>query len=157
MSLPAGRPADFTRHSIVARVSSNASDCIRVLAAVVVDDGRYLICQRPLDKRHGGLWEFPGGKIETGESLLMAAARELHEELDVHVTGVDSVLFSVADPGSPFVIEFVPTSIEGTPVCQEHTDLTWASLDELESLNLAPSDRRFVEHLKARAVGSNAR
>ena len=129
-------------------MSVTGSETIRVLAAVVVNNGRYLVCQRPPHKRHGGLWEFPGGKLEAGETLLMAAKREMLEELAVRVTNVGPTAFSVADPGSPFVIEFVPTSIEGTPVCQEHTDLSWATLDELEGLDLAPSDRRFVQHLK---------
>jgi 8-oxo-dGTP pyrophosphatase MutT (NUDIX family) len=53
---------------------SAASDSfISVLAAVITHQSRYLVCQRPLSKRHGGLWEFPGGKIEPGESLLDAA------------------------------------------------------------------------------------
>jgi mutator protein MutT len=128
-------------------MSATELQSIRVLAAVVVRNDRYLVCQRPPQKRHGGLWEFPGGKLEAGETLLMAAQRELLEELDVEVRSIGPTAFSVADPGSPFVIEFVPTSIEGTPVCQEHTDLAWATLDELEDLDLAPSDRRFVRSL----------
>jgi mutator protein MutT len=120
---------------------------IRVLAAVVVNNGRYLVCQRPPHKRHGGLWEFPGGKLEAGETLLMAAKREMLEELDVEVRSVGPAAFSVGDPGSPFVIEFVPTSISGEPVCQEHTDLRWATLAELSEMDLAPSDRQFLRFL----------
>ena len=48
---------------------------MRVLAAVVRRDDRYLVCRRPAHKRHGGLWEFPGGKIHAGETLLGAARR----------------------------------------------------------------------------------
>lgn len=118
-----------------------------MLAAVVRRDDRYLICQRPAHKRHGGLWEFPGGKLEDGESHLDAARRELREELDVFVTGTKSALFSIQDRGSAFVIAFVPTTIEGEPVCLEHAGLRWADLNELTLLELAPSDRRFVEFL----------
>src|SRR5688572_7033833 len=85
--------------------SSSKRKVIRVLAAVVHRNGKYLICQRPLNKRHGGLWEFPGGKIESGETNLDAAQRELQEELSVSVTGVRAVLFSSQDPGSEFVID----------------------------------------------------
>jgi 8-oxo-dGTP diphosphatase len=131
-------------------MSGTELQTIRVLAAVVVNNGRYLVCQRPPHKRHGGLWEFPGGKLEAGETLLMAAKRELREELDVEVTKVEPMAFSVADADSPFVIEFVPTSIAGTPVCQEHTALTWATLAELDELDLAPSDRQFVRFLLER-------
>lgn len=120
---------------------------IRVLAAVIQCDGRYLICQRPAHKRHGGLWEFPGGKLERDESLLEAARREMREELGVRVVDVTAPLFATRDPASPFMIEFVPTSIEGEPTCLEHSALQWAPLEELPALPLAPSDRRFVDFL----------
>lgn len=124
---------------------------IRVLAAVVRARDRYLICQRPRHKRHGGLWEFPGGKLEPHESLLDAARREMREELGVEVTSVGEILLAVADAGSPFVIEFVPVGIRGTPRCIEHSALEWRELDDLMALELAPSDRRFVEALLAEA------
>lgn len=120
---------------------------IDVLAAVITRSDRYLVCQRPLTKRHGGLWEFPGGKIESGESLLDAADRELTEELNVAAVSVGEPIFTAHDDGSPFVVSFVPTQIAGDPVCLEHTALRWASLEEIEQLELAPSDRRFVRLL----------
>jgi 8-oxo-dGTP diphosphatase len=124
---------------------------IPVLAAVIQRNNRYLICKRPSHKRHGNLWEFPGGKLEPYETLLAAANRELTEELRVSALAVGEPLFSIADPGSPFLIEFVPTVIEGEPTCLEHTELRWATLDELPSLPLAPSDRKFVDYLLAKA------
>jgi mutator protein MutT len=120
---------------------------VRVVAAVIEKDGRYLLCRRPPHKRHGGLWEFPGGKIEEGESDLDAANRELAEELGVKVSSVASSRFSMADPGSHFVIEFMPVEIDGSPRCIEHSEMRWVSLSEMPHLDLAPSDRRFVEHL----------
>lgn len=127
---------------------------IRVLAAVIRRSDSYLVCQRPAHKRHGGLWEFPGGKLEANETLLDAAGREMMEELGVSVVDVGSPLLSVADPGSEFVIEFVPTTIKGAPRCIEHSALRWLPLDELLSLQLAPSDRRFVEFLQTRSDGA---
>ena len=124
---------------------------IPVLAAVVKRDGCYLVCQRPAHKRHGGLWEFPGGKIEANESLLDAANRELTEELGVAVVAVGNPLLTIADTGSPYVIEFVPTAIAGEPACLEHSELRWAALRELPDLPLAPSDRKFVDFLLAGA------
>lgn len=118
-----------------------------VLAAVIERNGNYLICQRPAKKRHGRLWEFPGGKVKTGETHFEAAHRELAEELDVRVLSVGSPLFSIADPGSEFVIEFVPTAIHGSPQCLEHMDLRWMVLRDLPTLELAPSDRQFVDFL----------
>jgi len=64
---------------------------IRVLASVIERDQKLLVCRRPVHKRHGGLWEFPGGKVQKGESDLEAARRELREELAVEVTGVGAV------------------------------------------------------------------
>src|SRR5450432_2765139 len=72
----------------------------RVVAAVIQRGDEYLICQRPAHKRHGGLWEFPGGKLEPGETTFDAATRELREELDVHVVAVGDLMLSIDDPGS---------------------------------------------------------
>jgi len=118
-----------------------------VLAAVVRRGAQYLVCRRPNHKRHGGLWEFPGGKVEPGETTHHAIHRELSEELDVAVQNVGAALFAVLDPGSQFVIEFVPVEVRGDPRCIEHSALQWLSLSELPGLELAPSDRRFVEFL----------
>lgn len=118
---------------------------VRVLAAVIRRGERYLLCQRPRHKRHGGLWEFPGGKFEPGESLLRAARRELAEELALHAEVVGDVVFRSHDPGSAFVIEFVPVEVSGEPRTLEHEAVAWATLPEAAILTLAPSDRAFVE------------
>ncbi len=123
---------------------------VRVLAAVVSRNDRFLICQRPAHKRHGGLWEFPGGKLEPGESDAQAAHRELHEELGVQVVTVGEEQMAVHDDGSPFWIAFVPVQVDGEPACLEHSALAWATRDELRDYALAPSDRRFVEWMLAR-------
>jgi ADP-ribose pyrophosphatase len=93
------------------------------------------------------MWEFPGGKIEQGESDFEAANRELTEELGVSVVSVSPPHFTVADPGSHFVIEFMPAEIDGSPRCIEHSEIRWVPLSEMPHLELAPSDRRFVENL----------
>ena len=129
---------------------------VRVLAAVIQRKGRYLVCLRPAHKRHGGLWEFPGGKVEPNESDESAARRELAEELGVQVESVEEPDFSIADPDSPFLIAFVPTTIAGEPTCHEHTALAWLTPAELIDLRLAPSDRRYVEFLLAREASARA-
>lgn len=117
---------------------------IRVLAAVIQRDARYLVCRRPSHKRHGGLWEFPGGKLEPGETIEDAAHRELHEELGVSASRVSDPVYAVRDPGSQFLIEFAPVIISGRPRAHEHEALQWATVPELRKLKLAPSDARFV-------------
>lgn len=120
---------------------------IRVVAAVAQRADRFLLCQRPAGKRHGGLWEFPGGKLEPGESAQDAARRELAEELGVDVLACGEQLFTIDDPGSRFVIEFHPVIFDGEPACLEHAALAWVSVPELLRLDLAPGDRRFAEFL----------
>lgn len=133
-------------------LESMSVNTVRVIAAVIAEDDRLLVCQRPRQKRHGGLWEFPGGKCESGESDFEAARRELREELGVELLTIGSPELTIDDPGSPFEIVFVPAAIAGTPVCHEHSASEWKSLTDLLSLPLAPSDRRFVESRLARAA-----
>ena len=121
-----------------------AEAVVRVIAAVIQCGGRFLVCQRPLHKRHGGLWEFPGGKVESGESDRQAIERELREELGLEVMSTAAEVFSLCDPGSPFLIVFVPVEVTGEPECREHAALKWGRLEELAAMPLAPSDARFV-------------
>lgn len=118
---------------------------VRVLAAVIQRQGRYLLCLRPPQKRHGGLWEFPGGKLEAGESLAQAACRELKEELGAEVTECGPPLFSHREAGSLYQIEFLPVEITGELRAMEHDEVRWVSVEELKGLRLAPSDRAFAE------------
>ena len=118
---------------------------IRVVAAVIPRGDQVLICQRAPHKRHGGLWEFPGGKCEPGESLADTARRELREELGVEVVSVGEEEFVLRDPGSPYLINFAPVEIVGEPSCREHVELRWVSLAEGSNLPLAPTDRKYIE------------
>lgn len=121
------------------------SSLIRVVAAVVSRGEDLLVCQRPREKRYGGLWEFPGGKCEPGESISTAVRRELREELGVNVIDVGNEEFAIRDPNSAYLIVFAPVQIVGEPRCHEHAELRWARLEDLSLLPLAPSDRRYVE------------
>lgn len=119
-------------------------ETIRVLAAVIRRGDRVLLCKRPAHKRHGGLWEFPGGKLEPGESLLDAARRELAEELDLDAVSIGETLFVCRDPGSAFVIEFVEVVVKGDPVAHEHEDTKWLTVAETNGLALAPADSAYM-------------
>jgi 8-oxo-dGTP pyrophosphatase MutT (NUDIX family) len=114
------------------------------VAAVIRRGDRYLVGRRPPEKRHGGLWEFPGGKVLENESRLEAAGRELDEELGLEVLSLGPLLLSVEEPGSSFVIEFYETAASGTPRALEHTDVGWFTADELARMDLAPADAWFA-------------
>lgn len=123
---------------------------VRVLAAVIRRNGRYLLGKRPAHKRHGGLWEFPGGKVRDGEGMEAAMKRELREELALDVVQVGATLFTRRDSGSPFVIEFIAVDIAGEPQRIEHDELAWCEQDDLATMPLAPSDRAFAAWLLPR-------
>lgn len=120
---------------------------IPVVAAVVFRGDRVLVGQRPMEKRHGGQWEFPGGKVGRGESEAAAVHRELAEELGVDVAHVGPQVAAFEDPGSGFEIRFRLTEFAGEPRALEHQALRWVTPDEAVQLDLAPSDRRFVEEI----------
>ena len=120
---------------------------IHVVAAVVRNGERLLLCQRPEGKRHGGLWEFPGGKVLDGESFADAARREMIEELGVYARTVGGELGRFQDEGSDFLIHFLAVEIDGEPIAHEHQAIGWFLPDEARRLALAPADRGFVESL----------
>lgn len=120
---------------------------IDVVAAVILDPRRrVLLGRRPAHKRHGGLWEFPGGKVDPGESLAEAAARELAEELGLETLEVrtDPLLIRM-DPGHPFRILFLPVRASGTVRAMEHSEVRWVETARPVDLPLAPSDAAFLD------------
>ncbi len=129
---------------------TSTSESVPVVAAVVCRNGRYLLGRRPEHKRHGGLWEFPGGKKIEGESDLAAVDRELREELGMRVVSVGRVLWQRRDPGSSFVIRFLESQALGDPTPTEHTEVGWFTLEALAAMPLAPTDAAFVATLLAR-------
>lgn len=107
-------------------------------------DATVLLCRRPFEKRHGGLWEFPGGKVHAGETPTQALARELQEELDLRLDSASPALATLDDPGSHFTIAFHPVTATGTPRALEHLEIAWIPRDQVVSYPLAPSDLDFV-------------
>lgn len=115
---------------------------IRVVAAVLVRDGRVLAARRAAHKREGGLWELPGGKVEPGESDADALVRELREELGVEVR----VCVPVAEHEHTYahgVIRLVALRcalVKGEPRALDHDELRWLGGDELDAVPWAPAD-----------------
>jgi len=124
---------------------------IRVVGAVVVKDNRVLCAQRSFDGSLPGLWEFPGGKIEPGESPAEALAREIAEELDCVVeVGVELTTTTHAyDFGIVILTTFYCTLVAGTPKAREHADIAWLNPSELMTVPWAPADIPAVALIQA--------
>ena len=120
------------------------SEPIPVCCALIEHDGKVLIARRPPEKHLGGRWEFPGGKIEYGETPTVALHREITEELGCHLeltTALPPVIH--AYPGTtiqlhPFVARLAAGSL--APRALEHTDLRWIDPAEFSTVALAPAD-----------------
>ncbi|MDP3905611.1 (deoxy)nucleoside triphosphate pyrophosphohydrolase [Novosphingobium sp.] len=129
----------------------NFPTIIPVVALALIDQtGRVLMQQRRLGKQHGGLWEFPGGKVEPGESLVCALVREIAEELGIGIEPAALIPVSfAANPAEPYVV-LLYTACEwtGTPQCLEGEAIGWFAADVLPTLAMPPLDVPL-----ARAVG----
>ncbi len=126
-----------------------ANKTIRVVAAVIRQGGRYLLAKRPAHKAQGGFWEFPGGKIEQGETAEMALARELVEELDARNVTVGALVgASEHDYGNSVVqIEaYWVTCDQASLRNLEHDKIAWVAPIAFDQIALAPADR-FLQPL----------
>jgi len=126
------------------------SDPIRVVAAVIRRNGRILVARRPAGSHLAGLWEFPGGKVQEGETDVLAVQRELHEEL-VLTAEVENFIGKsrAVYPGKTVEIYFYQCRLSdplAEPELREAADIRWASPVELMTLNMPEADRDFVEH-----------
>ena len=113
-----------------------------VAGLILADDGRLLACRRPEDKHLGGKWEFPGGKVETGETPEPALVRELREELEITVEPVRRLTPVIHDYGrGPIRLMPILCRItEGKPQPHEHSEIRWCTAVELGQLDLAAAD-----------------
>jgi 8-oxo-dGTP diphosphatase len=120
-----------------------------IVAAAIVHDGRVLACERAAPPEVAGRWEFPGGKVEPGETDAQALARECAEELGVRVAvggrvGPDVPLAH----GRAVLRVFTVTLLNGDePRALEHTAMRWLTADELDSVPWLPADKPIVAEL----------
>ncbi|WP_066479983.1 MULTISPECIES: (deoxy)nucleoside triphosphate pyrophosphohydrolase [unclassified Sphingomonas] len=125
-----------------------------VCAAAMVDgDGRVLVQQRPPGGDMAGLWEFPGGKIEVGETPEAALIRELGEELgiDVEASCLAPAVFASAPLGARhlLLLVFVLRKWTGVPTARHATALRWLRPVELHALPMPPADRPLIGLIEA--------
>lgn len=123
---------------------------IQVAAGLILHEGRYLIARRKADTHLGGLWEFPGGKCEPGESLEACLRRELREELGIAIT--DPVQFRVIRheySGQTVELHFFRCAISRGPVrALECEEVRWVTPKEMAPYEFPPADRPVIEALR---------
>lgn len=126
-----------------------------VAAALINADNEVLLAQRPEGKRLAGKWEFPGGKVESGETPEAALARELQEELGIDVATADMQPFWFLS--HDYIQEFgfhllMPVyscrTWSGTPYPKEHKAITWKRPDSMHELPMIEADAELIERLK---------
>jgi mutator protein MutT len=121
-----------------------------VLAAVIEQNGCFLLTRR-LDHQHlGGMWEFPGGKCEPGEGHENCLRRELSEELGVDSeVGEEIVVTEHAYPERTVRLHFRRATLAGTPRPMLGQEMQWVPRQELTALELPPADRELIEILRS--------
>lgn len=119
---------------------------LRVVGAVVQRGEQVLLAQRAPGGAHGGLWEFPGGKVEVGESDRSALARELREEL-----GVDAAVGELVGVGEDNTVALwcYRCTLLGTPQALEHNALQWFPIAEVDLESMPPADHPALRALQA--------
>jgi 8-oxo-dGTP diphosphatase len=123
-----------------------------VVAAVIRDAaGKILLTRRPEGRHMGGLWEFPGGKVEDRESPAAALERELVEELGISVAVGAPLTFAVhSEPGMRIVLLFYrAVVVRGRPTALEKQEIAWVAPEDLLSYPTPPADAELVELLAA--------
>ena len=123
-----------------------------VVAALVRQGDRFLICQRPAHKTRGLLWEFVGGKVEPGETGQQALVRECREELDVTVTPGD-VFMEVTHEYPDMTVRltlYAATIAQGEPKLLEHAAIAWITPDQIGDYDFCPADVEILEEIRKR-------
>lgn len=120
-----------------------------VVAALIWDKGKFMICQRPVHKARALLWEFVGGKVEPGETKQQALIRECQEELAITLS-VSDVFMDVLHEYPDITVHltlFNATIIEGAPQKLEHNDIQWISPVEIPSYDFCPADEEILKKI----------
>ena len=119
---------------------------VEVVAALIWDGDRFMICQRPVHKARGLLWEFVGGKVEPGETKEQALVRECQEELAVTLS-VGDVFMDVVHTYPDITVHltlFNAVISEGVPRMLEHNDIKWITPAEIGNYEFCPADEEIL-------------
>ena len=122
----------------------------KVVAALIWDNNKFMICQRPAHKARALLWEFVGGKVEPGKTKEQALIRECQEELSVTLS-VGDVFMDVVHEYPDITVHltlFNATISEGVPQKLEHNDIQWITVDEIDHYSFCPADAEILLQLK---------
>jgi mutator protein MutT len=122
---------------------------LKVVAGFLKKGDKFLLVRRPLNKKRGGLWEFPGGKVENGETLESAIERELKEELGIETEA--RRLLCKTDytyPEGEIELYLIEVEYKEDPVLKEALEMKWVNLKESKNLELCPADSKLIEKLE---------
>ena len=120
-----------------------------VVAALIWEKGKFMICQRPAHKKRGLLWEFVGGKVEPGETLQEALIRECQEELDVTLQ-VGEMFMEVLHEYPDITVRLIlfhATIAQGRPKMLEHNDICWILPSEIPNYDFCPADTDILARI----------
>ena len=126
---------------------------VEVVAALIWDGDKFMICQRPANKARALLWEFVGGKVEPGETKEQALIRECQEELAITLA-VGTEFMDVVHEYPDITVHltlFNSTIAEGIPQRVEHNDIRWITVDEIEHYSFCPADTEILSRIKQRS------
>lgn len=122
---------------------------VEVVAALIWDENRFMICQRPAHKARALLWEFVGGKVEPGESKEQALIRECREEIAVTLS-VGNIFMDVVHEYPDITVHLTlynATITEGSPQRLEHNDIKWITPRQIPHYNFCPADKEILERI----------
>ena len=123
------------------------SGMIEVVAALIWQGEKFMICQRPAHKARGLLWEFVGGKVELGETKEQALVRECKEELDI-LLSVGDIFIEVTHEYPDITVHltlFNATISDGEPQKLEHNDIKWITPSEIANYEFCPADKEILK------------
>lgn len=139
---------DFVKE-LAKQYNESRKQIVPVVAALIWNKDRFLICQRPENKARGLLWEFVGGKVEAGETKEQALVRECKEELNI-ILNVGSVFMEVVHEYPDITVHltlFNAVIMEGEPQLLEHNDMRWITAAEIPQYEFCPADKEILERI----------